>query len=121
MHQAILGRGREHASLARAIQLRFVRSSSSALPPAVGAGIEDLFAAPIVEAYGMTEGSHQICVNPLPPGERRLGSIGLPAGKEVARGCSGGDGGTLRIRRPTWMYPLPLITNNREGRTCPTP
>jgi len=38
----------------------------------------------VVEAYGMTEAAHQMTSNPLPPRERRPGSVGVAAGPEVA-------------------------------------
>ena len=38
----------------------------------------------MLEAYGMTEACHQICCNPLPPGLVKFGSVGLPAGPDVA-------------------------------------
>ena len=64
--------------------LRFVRSCSSSLDPTLWRSLEERFAAPVVEAYGMTEAAHQMTSNPLPPGERRPGTVGLPAGAEVA-------------------------------------
>src|SRR5262249_21065295 len=39
---------------------------------------------PVLEAYGMTEASHQMASNPLPPDERRSGSVGRGTGVEVA-------------------------------------
>ena len=48
------------------------------------AEIEKTFNAPVVEAYGMTEAAHQMASNPLPPRLRKPGSVGLPAGPEVA-------------------------------------
>jgi len=63
---------------------RFVRSSSSALPVAEMAALEALFGVPVIEAYGMTEGAHQIASNPLPPGRRKPGTVGLAAGPEVS-------------------------------------
>jgi acyl-CoA synthetase (AMP-forming)/AMP-acid ligase II len=66
-----------------AATLRFVRSCSSALPPTTWAELEDRLEAPVVEAYGMTEASHQIATNPLPPAERRAGTVGLSAGAQV--------------------------------------
>ena len=48
-------------------QLRFVRSCSSALAPATQAAFEDRFQVPVLQAYGMTEASHQMATNPLPP------------------------------------------------------
>ncbi|MHB8576091.1 MAG: acyl--CoA ligase [Dehalococcoidia bacterium] len=64
--------------------LRFVRSCSSALPPATQSAYEDRFQVAVLQAYGMTEASHQVATNPLPPAERRLNSVGLPTGLEVA-------------------------------------
>ncbi len=64
--------------------LRFVRSCSSALAPELMAEIELRLGAPVLEAYGMTEASHQISSNPLPPAERRPGSVGPGTGVQVA-------------------------------------
>lgn len=65
-------------------RLRFGRTSSSALPVDLASRFEELFGAPLLEAYGMTEASHQMASNPLPPRERRLGSVGIPTGTELA-------------------------------------
>ena len=46
--------------------------------------LEKTFQAPVVEAYGMTEAAHQMACNPLPPSVRKPGSVGLPAGPDVA-------------------------------------
>ena len=54
------------------------------LPSELAQRFEDTFAAPLLEAYGMTEASHQMASNPLPPGERRVGSVGLATGTELA-------------------------------------
>ena len=84
MHQAILPRGREHRAVIARSRLRFIRSCSSALPPQVMAELEGLFGVPVVEAYGMTEASHQMTCNPLPPAARKPGSVGLATGPDVA-------------------------------------
>lgn len=62
---------------------RFVRSCSSALAPATQEAFEKRFDVAVLQAYGMTEASHQIATNPLPPGERKEGSVGLPTGLEA--------------------------------------
>ncbi len=85
MHQAILMRMRGHAGPARAAGLRFIRSSSASLPPQVMAELEDVFGAPVVEAYGMTEAAHQMASNPLPPRARKPGSVGVAAGPARSR------------------------------------
>jgi acyl-CoA synthetase (AMP-forming)/AMP-acid ligase II len=83
MHQAILARvARNPDALARA-RLRLIRSSSASLPPAVLRELEGAFRCPVIESYGMTEAAHQMTSNPLPPGERRPGSVGLAAGPLV--------------------------------------
>jgi amino acid adenylation domain-containing protein len=83
IHQAILARA-EKLDPAALPRLRFVRSSSSSLPPTVLTEIERTFRCPVVEAYGMTEAAHQMTCNPLPPARRRPGSVGPAAGPEVA-------------------------------------
>jgi acyl-CoA synthetase (AMP-forming)/AMP-acid ligase II len=83
MHQAILTRaGRNKETIAKN-PLRFVRSSSSSIPPQVIAELEAVFGAPLIEAYGMTEAAHQMASNPLPPAVRKPGSVGLAAGPEI--------------------------------------
>ncbi|MEP2715158.1 non-ribosomal peptide synthetase [Pseudophaeobacter sp.] len=63
--------------------LRMIRSSSAPLPPSVISRLEAYFAAPVIEAYGMTEASHQIASNPLPPRERKPGTVGRAAGTQI--------------------------------------
>jgi acyl-CoA synthetase (AMP-forming)/AMP-acid ligase II len=84
MHQAILGRAERNPDIIEGSRLRLVRSSSTSLPPQVMKALEDAFGAPVIEAYGMTEASHQMASNPLPPQERKPGSVGVAAGPEVA-------------------------------------
>ena len=63
---------------------RFIRSCSSALAPAVFNHLEARFGAPVLEAYGMTEASHQMSSNLLPPGERMPGTVGKGTGVDIA-------------------------------------
>jgi len=80
IHQAILEQARVHPEKASQAKLRFMRSSSSSLPPSVGEGLEKAFGAPMLEAYGMTEATHQMSSNPMPPRPHKFGSVGLPTG-----------------------------------------
>jgi acyl-CoA synthetase (AMP-forming)/AMP-acid ligase II len=86
--------------------LRFVRSCSSAMPLDLMQEIEQVFGVPLLEAYGMTEASHQMASNPLPPARRIPGSVGIPTGTEIRVVDSGGtavaDGtsGEVVIRGP---------------------
>ena len=84
MHQAILARAGRNPDAVATSRLRFIRSSSASLPPQVMAELEQTFRCPVIESYGMTEAAHQMTSNPLPPRERKAGSVGLAAGPEVA-------------------------------------
>ncbi len=107
MHQAILARGQRQAEAAKGAGLRFVRSSSASLPPQIMTAVEELFGCPVIESYGMTEASHQMASNELPPGQRKAGSVGRSAGPEVtlltaegARSSAPGVIGEVVIRGP---------------------
>ena len=84
MHQAILARAPAYREIIARRPLRFVRSCSAALPARVMVALEDAFAVPVIESYGMTEAAHQMTSNPLPPWPRKAGSVGFAAGPEVA-------------------------------------
>ncbi|HEX9605579.1 MAG TPA: AMP-binding protein, partial [Myxococcales bacterium] len=84
MHQAIVSRASRHAEELGRIRLRLIRSSSASLAPQVMEELERTFRCPVIEAYGMTEAAHQMTSNPLPPREHKAGSVGVPAGPEVA-------------------------------------
>jgi len=109
MHQAILARAPKSADVIKANPLRFIRSSSSSLAPQIIQELEDVFGAPVIESYGMTEAAHQMASNPLPPGQRRPGTVGIAAGPEV--GVIDADGnllpsgatGEIAIRGPNVM------------------
>ena len=85
MHQAIVGQARPNCGQAANCRLRFIRSSSAPLPPRVSAELERTFDAPVIEWYGMTEVTgFPVACNPLPPRERKQGSVGVPMGLDVA-------------------------------------
>src|ERR1017187_6933435 len=79
MHQLILTRKRSGEE-----RLRFVRSCSAALAPDLMRRMEEYFAAPVLEAYGMTEASQQMASNPLPPAARKAGSVGTGTGVRIS-------------------------------------
>ena len=84
MHQAIVSRASKNLDVIARHPLRFLRSSSSSMPPQVIAELEAIFKAPLVESYGMTEATHQMASNPLPPAVRKPGTVGVAAGPEIA-------------------------------------
>ena len=106
MHQAILERAKSNSDVIKSVPLRLIRSSSASLPPQVMAELEKAFNAPVIESYGMTEASHQMASNPLPPGERKPGSVGMAAGPDVAimdnegKMLPKGETGEIVIRGP---------------------
>jgi acyl-CoA synthetase (AMP-forming)/AMP-acid ligase II len=109
IHQSLVDRLAAHPSERPSRPLRLLRSSSSPLPAAVLAAAEDLFGAPLLEAYGMTEAAHQIACNPLGRDQRRPGTVGRAAGPEVAViGADGqpvapGELGEVVLRGPNVM------------------
>jgi acyl-CoA synthetase (AMP-forming)/AMP-acid ligase II len=84
MHQAILTRAERNREIIDKGRLRLVRSSSASLPPQVMEALEKTFHVPMIESYGMTEASHQMASNPLPPLQRFPGSVGIASGPDVA-------------------------------------
>ncbi|XP_051138296.1 probable CoA ligase CCL9 [Andrographis paniculata] len=84
IHQIILDR---HLSRPEPVypKLRFIRSCSASLAPAIMARLEEAFGAPVLEAYAMTEATHLMATNPLPEyGPHKPGSVGKPVGQEMA-------------------------------------
>jgi len=83
MHQAILARSKRNKDTIEKNKLRFLRSSSASLPSQVMKELEQVFSAPIIEGYGMTEATHQMASNPLPPLVQKPGSVGREAGPKI--------------------------------------
>lgn len=106
MHQAILGRAARNKAVIDGLGLRFIRSSSSSLPPQVMTELEAVFGCPVIESYGMTEASHQMSSNPLPPAARKPGTVGIAAGPQIrlmdalGRFAAPGEAGEIVIRGP---------------------
>lgn len=82
-HQVVLQQWEHMGQPSIVHSLRFIRCGSAALPPLLAQKIESALQVPIIEGYGSSEAVSQIAVNPLPPGQRKLGSAGKPAGCKV--------------------------------------
>ena len=93
----------ESRDLPTPCRLRFVRSIGAPLPPALIASLESTLSAPVIEGYGLTEVG-AVTSNPLPPGRRKPGSVGIVTGAEVAifdksgHPVQPGSEGEIRIR-----------------------
>ncbi len=83
IHQAVLASASRYEEIIRRRPLRFIRSSSASMPTPVLCELEQVFGTRLIEAYGMTEASHQMTSNPLEPLPRKPGSVGVAAGPDV--------------------------------------
>jgi acyl-CoA synthetase (AMP-forming)/AMP-acid ligase II len=91
IHQILLARAGTDPAPGGVPNLRFVRSCSAALAPAVLGDLETTFGAPVLQAYGMTEAAHQVSSNPLPSdGPAKAASVGLTTGVEIRIAAPGG-------------------------------
>jgi acetyltransferase-like isoleucine patch superfamily enzyme/acyl carrier protein len=91
MHQAILSRASDNQEIIDRHNMKFIRSCSASLPEQVMAELVEVFGIPVIESYGMTEASHQMTSNPLPPLIQKPGSVGIAAGPDVAIMDDGGN------------------------------
>jgi acyl-CoA synthetase (AMP-forming)/AMP-acid ligase II len=105
IHQVLLARadsdGAPHSGP------RFIRSCSAALAPTILTKLENRFGAPVLEAYGMTEASHQVATNPLPPLPHKPGTVGPGAGisiiDQTGRRLAANIPGEVVVRGPNVM------------------
>ncbi len=107
IHQILLARAAAEYPARNPPALRFIRSCSAPLAPAVLHRMQQQFRAPVINAYGMTETAHQAASNPLPgDGARKDSSVGLPTGLQVriitASGTTAtpGQTGEVTVRGP---------------------
>ena len=90
--KSIINYARTHNPPVRQGQFRYLRPTSGAVDPAVSAEIEQIFGSPGIEMLSSTESGH-IAVNPLPPGIRKHGTVGVPVDCEIR--ILGADGRVL--------------------------
>jgi len=108
IHQILLERA--DANDAPRSGARFIRSCSAPIDRTVVCQLEKRLGAPLIEAYGLTEASHQVASNPLPPGVRVGGTVGFGSGTEIAIVDSNGrhqpvnTSGEVIVRGPTVMH-----------------
>jgi acyl-coenzyme A synthetase/AMP-(fatty) acid ligase len=83
IHQALLAYAPSYREVIARCPLRCIRSSAAALSSKVHAALESTFNVPVLTTYGLTEAMLVSC-NPLPPRQRKPGSVGVTVGLEVA-------------------------------------
>lgn len=87
IHQLLLARMERSGGSERpagAEFLRFIRSCSAPLSAEIMQRMEEVLGVPVLEAYGMTEASHQMASNPLPPRQRKPGTVGPGTGVQIS-------------------------------------
>lgn len=108
IHEILLERAERDGAPHQGV--RFIRSCSAPLAPALIDRLEQRFGAPVVEAYGMTEATHQVASNPLPPRARKPGTVGFGTGVQIAvidpegRHLPSHTAGEVVVRGPTVMH-----------------
>ncbi len=102
-------------------RLRFGRSASSALPPALHKDFEEKFGISIIETMGLTETAAPVFCNPLERSKRKYGSPGRAVGNEAkiidndGRDAPPGTQGEILVRGDNVMkgyYKAPDLTAN---------
>jgi acyl-CoA synthetase (AMP-forming)/AMP-acid ligase II len=98
-------------------RLRLVRSASAPLPVAVREAVAARTGVPVLESYGMTEAASQITAVPLhepcPPG-----SVGRPAGAEVAVRGPDGAAAAVGVRGRVWIRGAGVVAGYEGGRAA---
>jgi len=94
---------------ARLAQFRFGRSASAPLPAAVLHEWESVFCVPMIETLGLTETAGTVASNPMPPGKRKVDSVGRAVGNAIAildadgKRLPAGARGEIAIRGPNTL------------------
>ena len=102
---ALLTRAPLHQDAIKGSRLRFIRAAGSHLPGKLLEKVEATFGVICVEAYASTECGTISCT-PMPPAQRKPGTVGVPSGCDVAilgdRGerLPAGEDGEIAVRGP---------------------
>jgi acyl-CoA synthetase (AMP-forming)/AMP-acid ligase II len=96
IHQILLERNKTDAARRHPAALRFIRSCSAPLTPETAQALHDVFSAPVVCAFGMTEATHQVSTTSIDSDENpaaTAGLVGRSTGPEIR--IVGADGQPL--------------------------
>jgi acyl-CoA synthetase (AMP-forming)/AMP-acid ligase II len=98
-------------------RLRLIRSASAPLPCAVREVVEARTGVRVLESYGMTEAASQITAVPVhepgPPG-----SVGRPAGAQVAVRGPDGEAAPAGVRGRVWIRGPGVVARYEGGRAA---
>ena len=110
IHQILLERAATDSPARQRAALRFIRSCSAPLTPETAQALHDVFSAPVVCAFGMTEATHQVTTTGIDRNENPSatpGLVGRSTGAQIR--IVGSDGqplpagavGEVRLHGPT--------------------
>ena len=94
IHQILLERDRTESAERHPAALRFIRSCSAPLTPETAQALHDVFSAPVVCAFGMTEATHQVSTTSVESDENpaaTAGLVGRSTGPEIRISASDGQ------------------------------
>ena len=77
IHQILLERNKTDVSGDKRAELRFIRSCSAPLTAEAAQSLQDVFSAPVVCAFGMTEATHQVATTGIDADENPATTTGL--------------------------------------------
>jgi oxalate---CoA ligase len=84
MQRSILEHSARHPGAVSRARIRVIRCTSSPAGPDFIHQMEELFRAPMLNTYGLTETGSTIAGERLPPAARKPGSLGVAVGSEIA-------------------------------------
>jgi acyl-CoA synthetase (AMP-forming)/AMP-acid ligase II len=96
IHQILLERNKTNSAERHPATLRFIRSCSAPLTPETAEALRDVFSAPVVCAFGMTEATHQVSTTSIGSTENpaaTAGLVGRSTGPQIR--IAGSDGQPL--------------------------
>jgi len=116
IHQILLVRAASDYPKDHPPRLRFIRTASAALAPALLSDLQAAFSAPVIPAYGMTETAHQAASNPLPAdGPVKPASVGVPTGVQIQVTNPDGSPAPAGVTGEIWIRGAAVTAGYRDN------